>query len=215
MSQFSTVLFDLDGTLTDPLEGITKAVQYALRHYGIQVEDNTTLSCFIGPPLVESFQEFYGFSPEKAAEATLVYREYFEETGIYQNKLLPGVRETLEHLRDRGLTLMVASSKPEVFVRRILDMFELSGYFAFAGGSDLEGKRLTKADVIEYVLAENGITDRSGVVMVGDRKHDVEGAAACGLPCIGLLLGYGSRSELEGAGAMAVAEDFDQMEKLI
>ena len=198
---FDVILFDLDGTLTDPGEGITKAVAYALRRYGIEVTDRRELYPFIGPPLAESFMRYFGFSEERAAEAITFYREYYRPIGIFENTVYPGVREMLTAGSAAGRTLAVASSKPEVFVRRILEHFSLGEPFAFAGGANLDETRIRKSEVIEYVLEHLGVAERERVLMVGDRMHDVSGAAECGIPCAGVLYGYGSEKELREAGA--------------
>ena len=151
------LLFDLDGTLTDPMVGITKSVQYALRHYGIIEEDLTRLIPFIGPPLRDSFQKYYGFSKEQAGEGVLVYREYFSEKGIFENKEIPGIREMLEVLSAQGKKLYVATSKPEVYARKILEHSPLDHFFRFIGGADFEETRVNKAAVIRYVLEEAGL----------------------------------------------------------
>ena len=233
------LLFDLDGTLTDPMVGITKSVQYALRHYGIIEEDLTKLIPFIGPPLRDSFQKYYGFSKEQAGEGVLVYREYFSEKGIFENKEIPGIREMLEVLSAQGKKLYVATSKPEVYARKILEHFSLDHFFAFIGGADFGETRVNKAAVIRYVLEEAGVggagkkttdvieraegakrteeaerTDnaertepgKKKIVMVGDREHDIIGAKENGIQSVGVLFGYGSRRELEEAGADRIAE---------
>ena len=189
MKEKTYILFDLDGTLTDPKEGITKSVQYALRHYGIEVEDLDSLCPFIGPPLRDSYEKYYGFTPEQATEGVHVYREYFNERGWLENKEYPGIKEMLKELQNAGAVLLVATSKPEVFAKRILDYFQLSSYFDFIGGADLGETRVRKADVIRYVL-ENCHISREMVStghlwMVGDREHDVLGARECGIPCAG------------------------------
>lgn len=200
------LLFDLDGTLTDPKEGITKSVQYALLTFGIEVEDLDDLCCFIGPPLKDSFMEFYGFSQEDAQKALVSYREYFSKKGLYENKAYMGAQEVLQSLQNAGKKLYVASSKPEVFVRKILKHFGLDSYFTFMGGADMGEIRVKKADVIRYVLKENNITDLKKTVMIGDRKHDILGAKEIGIECIGVLYGYGNREELTDAGADHLAE---------
>lgn len=233
------LLFDLDGTLTDPMVGITKSVQYALRHYGIIEEDLTKLIPFIGPPLRDSFQKYYGFSKEQAGEGVLVYREYFSEKGIFENKEIPGIREMLEVLSAQGKKLYVATSKPEVYARKILEHFSLDHFFNFIGGADFEETRVNKAAVIRYVLEEAGLGDagkktadviegaegakrteeaertdnaertepgKKKIVMVGDREHDIIGAKENGIQSVGVLFGYGSRRELEEAGADRIAE---------
>ncbi len=212
------ILFDLDGTLTDPKEGITKSVRHALNHYGIQVDDLDSLCPFIGPPLSDSFERFYGFSPEKAREAVPVYREYFSERGWSENIEYPGIREMLERLRDAGKHLFVATSKPEVFAERILKHFGLDGFFEIIGGDDFEETRGKKADVIRYVLARAGLDgpeDVAKAVMVGDREHDVLGAREVSMDCVGVLYGYGSRQEFEACRPMAVAETVSDLEQLL
>jgi phosphoglycolate phosphatase len=209
------LLFDLDGTLTDPKEGITKSVQYALKAYGILVEDLDKLCCFIGPPLKDSFMEYYGFNEKDAQEAVEVFRVYFKKQGIFENLPYVGVEEVLKSFLAAGKKLYVASSKPEVFVKKILKHFKLDSYFTFMGGADLGEIRVKKADVIRYVLDENNITDLSQVVMIGDRKHDVLGAREIGIDCIGVLYGYGSREELTDARADALAESIYDLQKFL
>ena len=223
------ILFDLDGTLTDPMEGITKSVQYALRHYGIEEPDLEKLTPFIGPPLRDSFMKYYGFSKEQADEAVWVYREYFADKGIFENQELPGIRAMLEELKAAGKQLYVATSKPEVYARQILEHFHLDEYFAFVGGADMGETRVKKGDVIRYVLDEAGISGRKtagveaagtevsleSIVMVGDREHDILGAKENGISSVGLLLGYGSREELLEAGAAQIAEDTKELEEIL
>lgn len=209
-----TILFDLDGTLTDPAEGITKSVAYALESFGIHVEDCTQLYPFIGPPLLESFPDFYGFSPEQTQQAIAKYREYFADRGIFENVPYPGIHQALATLKENGKRLLVATSKPTVFARRILEHFELLHYFDFVGGSDLEGTRGKKGQVIAYTLKEMGIADPSQAWMVGDRMHDVLGARENGLECAGVLYGYGSREELQQAGAALLLETVDDLKQL-
>ncbi|WP_333649592.1 HAD family hydrolase [Lacrimispora sp.] len=200
------LLFDLDGTLTDSKEGITKSVQYALKAFGVEEEELDRLCCFIGPPLKDSFMKYYGFSEEDAKKAVTVYREYFSARGLYENKVYEGAEKVLQSLLDSGKKLYVASSKPEYFVRKILTHFHMDSYFRFMGGSDMEEVRGQKADVIRYVLEECGITDRDKAVMIGDREHDILGAKEVGIDSVGVLYGFGSRQELEQAGAGAIAE---------
>lgn len=209
------LLFDLDGTLTDPKEGITKSVQYALNEFGIQIEDRDELCPFIGPPLKDSFMEFYNFSEEDAKKAVILYREYFTDKGMLDNKVYEGAEEVLKSLVDRGKKLYVASSKPEVFVRQIMKHFGLDIYFAFMGGSDLNGTRDKKADVIRYVMKECGLKDPERVVMIGDRKHDILGAREVSIDSVGVLYGYGSRQELEEAGALKIAETIFDLQNLL
>lgn len=202
---FDIILFDLDGTLTDSGLGITNSVRYALEREGIEVKDRSELFRFIGPPLVDSFIMFYGFSPEKALEITHVYREYYSVKGIFENEVYEGIPELLEKLRKDGKKIIVATSKPEPFARKILDHFSLSRYFDYIAGSNMDETRSTKAEVIEYALESCGVTDLSKAVMVGDREHDVIGAKKFPMKSIGVLWGYGSREELENAGADYIA----------
>ncbi len=209
------LLFDLDGTLTDPKEGITKSVRHALNAFDIEVEDLDTLCCFIGPPLKDSFMEYYGFSEENAQAAIGIYREYFSDRGLYENEAYEGIGEVLENLKRVGRKLYVASSKPEIFVKKILEHFQLASYFTFIGGADLGETRVKKADVIRYVLEENGITDLDKAVMIGDRKHDILGAKEVGMDSVGVLYGYGDREELTEAGADFLAETVFDLQKLL
>ena len=189
------ILFDLDGTLTDPMMGITKSVRYALNYYGISVDNLSDLLPFIGPPLRDSFKEFYGFDDDKANKAVIKYREYFAVEGIFDNRVYEGIPECLQTLKDAGKILLVATSKPEKFAKQIIEYFDLAKYFDFIGGSEFNGRE-KKADVIKYVLKSKQI-DNSKVIMVGDRKHDIIGAHENNLPCIGVLYGYGSLEELK------------------
>ena len=169
------LLFDLDGTLTDPMVGITSSVQYALEKFGIHVKYLKDLIPFIGPPLDDSFQEFYGLSKEDAGKAVVYYREYFAPKGIFENEVYPGIPEMLSRLVEAGFTLIVATSKPAVFAKQILEHFGLSDYFSFVGGSELDGTRKRKAEVIGYILETCEIKPQDAI-MIGDRKHDIEGA---------------------------------------
>lgn len=202
--KYTTILFDLDGTLTDPKLGITRAVQYALRHFGIHVDNLDLLEPFIGPPLADSFQEFYGFSKEKADEAIEVFREYFRDKGIFENEVYPGIPEMLQELQESGHILIIATSKPTEFAKRILTYFNLDQYFNFIAGSTFDQSRSAKAEVIAYIREEHGFNP-AATVMVGDRKHDLIGARLEGLPAIGVSYGYGSIEELERESPLAIA----------
>lgn len=214
-NKYSYVLFDLDGTVTDPEEGITKSVQYALQHFSIEVQERRELYKFIGPPLKDSFMEFYGFTEQQAGEALLKYRERFEVTGWRENVVYDGMEKLLRHLRRRGKRIMLATSKPEVFAEQILVYFGLRDYFDFVGGASLDGQRNYKADVIRYVLDANGISSREKAVMVGDRKFDILGAKEFGLETVGVLYGYGDREELTTAGADHLVGSVAELEVLL
>ena len=209
------LFFDLDGTLTDPKEGITRSVEHALNAFGIRVASRDDLTCFIGPPLVESFMVYYGLSQQEAERAVQVYREYFSVTGLFENQLYPGIPQMLENQRTRGRTLAVATSKPAIFARRILEHFDLMKYFDILSGSELDGTRVDKGEVILYAMEQLGIRDPTSVVMTGDRKHDVLGAKAAGARSIGVLYGYGSRQELEQAGAGQIAATVEELDALL
>ena len=214
MKSYQFLLFDLDGTLTDPGEGITNSVVYALEKFDIHVTDKTTLYPFIGPPLIESFMKFYGFSYENALLAVEYYREYFRDRGIFENVPYEGIAELLKTLKNAGKTLIVATSKPEPFARRITEHFDLDQYFDYVAGAGFDETRAEKWDVIEYALSTMNITDRSQAVMIGDRKHDIIGAKKTGLDSIGVLWGYGNRDELTAAGADTIFEQVDNLYSL-
>ncbi len=205
------LLFDLDGTLTDPMVGITSSVQYALEKFGIYVRYLKELIPFIGPPLSDSFEEFYGFSKEDAEKAVQYYREYYAPKGIFENEVYPYIPEMLASLTEAGFTLLVATSKPTVFAKQILKHFGLSDYFSFVGGSELDGVRKTKAEVIDYVLKMCGVKAKEAI-MIGDRKHDIEGAKTCGVESVGVLYGYGEKEELLKAGADHIVKDVRELE---
>lgn len=211
--RWQTILFDLDGTLTDPMQGITRSVQYALRHFGIEVTDITELCPFIGPPLRDSFREFYGISDVETAVQK--YHEYFEPTGIFENTLYDGIPELLADLQAQGAQIVMATSKPTLFAEQIAKHFDIRKYFTFIGGSTLDGRRDTKTDVIRYVLDELGICDTKGCVMIGDRRFDIEGAAQTGLDSIGVLYGYGSRAEIEASRPCYIAKDIAALRSLL
>lgn len=197
---YNYILFDLDGTLTDPGTGITNSVTYALKKFGITVESRAELYKFIGPPLCDSFQKFYGFSEEQAWQAVSYYREYFQDKGIFENIVYDGIREVLEILKNRNKVLVLATSKPREFAVRILEHFDLLSYFDFISGATMDGSRSDKTDIIRYALEKNSIITLEQVIMVGDRKHDVIGAKKNHIASVGVLYGYGSREELTAAG---------------
>ncbi|MBS6397053.1 MAG: HAD hydrolase-like protein [Clostridiales bacterium] len=212
---YQYIFFDLDGTLTDPREGITRSVQHALACMGIEEPDLTKLEPFIGPPLIDSFMEFYGFSREEARKGVEYYREYFSVTGLYQNKLFEGVPGMLAALKEHGRVVAIASSKPEPFVREILEHFQIGQYFDYVCGSTLDEKRTKKEEVIEELLRRMNLPEEElgKILMVGDRRHDVEGAAQFGIPCLGLSMGFAAEGELEKAGAAAVVDSMEELEQ--
>jgi phosphoglycolate phosphatase len=208
------IFFDLDGTLTDPAEGITHSVAYALSKFGIEVSDRSELTRFIGPPLIPAFMEYYGFSKEDAEKALGFYREYFAPKGIFENAVIEGIPELLSALKEQGKQLFVATSKPEEFAKKILAHFALDGFFDGVYGSTMDETRNKKDAVIAYALSETGATSED-TVMVGDRHHDIDGAKKNGMRSVGVLFGYGSREELSGAGADAIAETVHELQNIL
>ena len=207
---YKNILFDLDGTLTDPKEGITNSVAYALKHYGIEVENKNTLCTFIGPPLIHSFSKYYGFDEKKCTDAVEVYREYFSKKGIFENELYEGIIPLLELLRSKHLRLFIATSKPERFACEIARHFGFDKYFEAIRGIPMDGEKMTKGEVIAKLLREFSL-DTSDTLMVGDRSYDVAGARENGLDCVGVLYGYGDRRELENAGAKYIVQDIQEL----
>ena len=215
---FPYVLFDLDGTLTDPKPGITQCVQYALRCMGIEEPDLDKLEPFIGPPLTDSFREFYGMDQEQAAEAVAKYRERFSGKGLYENEIYPGMKQMLENLKTAGCHLAVASSKPEHFVKLILEYFDIDGYFEVIVGSELDGTRCQKEEVVAEALRRffpDGNIPCDDIVMVGDRKFDIIGGREKGLHQIGVAYGYAPEGELEAAEAEYIVNDLDELERVL
>lgn len=214
MEDYSLILFDLDGTLTDPWEGITASVLYALNKMNIEEPDRHKLTAFIGPPLVESFEEFYGLDPEQAWLAVEYYREYFAEQGMYQNRVYSGIPQLLQDLHSHGATLGVATSKPTFFSEQILRHFHLDTYFARVIGSNMDGSRVAKGDIIRVALEQIG-SSPSTALMVGDRKHDIEGARQNHMDSLAVAYGYGSREELAAAQPSYLAASVAELHRLL
>ncbi len=212
------LLFDLDGTLTDPKIGITTCVQYALKSFGIDEPDLDKLEPFIGPPLKTSFQQFYGFDDAKADAAIEKYRERFKDTGIFENEVYRGIPEMLKRLKMRGLHLAVASSKPTVFVERILEHFHLKQYFEVVVGSELDGTRSEKPEIVLEALKRlfpDGRVQKHKVFMIGDRKFDVEGAHAMGIEAVAVSYGYGDMEELLEAHADYIVRSVEELKRFL
>lgn len=203
------ILFDLDGTLSDSREGVLKSIQYALSCFGID-EDTDNLGMFLGPPAHIAFQEFYGFSEEKAFEITNVFRKRYSEKGIYENYIYDGVKELLEKLRNKSVKLCVATSKPQIYTDEILENLDIKKYFEIVVGSDLEGKLCNKSDIIAKVI-ELGGYNKSDCLMVGDRKYDIIGAKENGIKSAAVLYGYGNREEFESFGVDFIVENADNI----
>lgn len=209
---YKAILFDLDGTLTESGEGITKSVQYALEKIGKPESDLEKLKVFVGPPLMEMFMKYAQIDKETAEKAVEYYRERYSVTGIFENKVYPGIEEMLARLQKKGYLLAVASSKPEFYVRQILDHFGLTQYFVEIGGSEMDGRRTNKTEVIEEVLRRMKLDKhREQVIMVGDKEHDVLGARKSGLACVAVSYGYGSKEELEQAEPLKIVDSAEEI----
>ena len=209
--KYKTIFFDLDGTITDSAPGIMNSIKYALEKNHLPMLSEEQLRSFIGPPLRGQFCKVCGLADEESARMVEDYREYYRDKGIFGNNVYDGVIEMLEKLRKKGFRLAIATSKPEKYAKIIIDHFHLTQYFACVAGMEMDGGRGTKAQVITYALEKNDITDKSKVLMIGDREHDVIGAHENGLDCLGILYGFGSRKEFEEAGADYIRENVEDI----
>ena len=209
---YKAIMFDLDGTLTESGEGITKSDQYALEKIGRPEPDLEKLKVFVGPPLLDQFMKYADTDEETARQAVAFYRERYGVTGIYENSVYPGIPELLEELRRKGYLLAVASSKPENYVNQVLDYFHLSGYFDVIVGSEMNGNRTRKAQVIEETLERLKLSGhRNQVLMVGDKEHDVLGAREAGVSCVAVSYGYGTMEELEAAEPLKIVSSAEEL----
>lgn len=214
--RYKNVLFDLDGTLTDPAEGILNSIRHSLTYYPeITVPETAVLQKFIGPPLWESYVKYCGMDKNTAEEAVEHYREYFRPTGIFENKLYEGIPELLKALKESGISVRLATSKPDVFARRILDHFGITEYFASVRGSELDGSLVNKADVIARIISENDDVTTENTVMIGDTAFDIIGARANNILAIGVTYGYGSKSELAEAGAFMIVKTVPELTSVL
>lgn len=204
--KYKSILFDLDGTLTDSGPGIRSGVRHALKRFGIEENNLERLNRFIGPPLYDSFMRFYNIPPEEAKKGEMYFREYYSDKGIYENSLYDGVSDTLKRLNDAEKRLYIATSKPEFMARRVAEYFGIDKYFTAICGSFTDGTGSTKKEVIERLFENCPEISAQSVIMVGDRKHDIDGAAACGIPCAAVLWGYGSKEEFEEHGASYIVK---------
>ncbi|EOT27131.1 hypothetical protein C805_01238 [Eubacterium sp. 14-2] len=209
----TTILFDLDGTLVNTEEGVSKSVRYALERYGLEEPDRATVRRFIGPLLADSFQREYDFSEEKAREADLVFRERYETIGLFECELFPGVEEALKTLKEKGYKISVASSKEEVPCRRILERLGVAQYFDLIGGARLKENIGTKIEVLNDVMKRLDIRDKEEVVLIGDSRYDARGAREAGIDCIGVS--YGFEEDFEEMRKAGVKEIFDTLAEVI
>ncbi len=208
------LLFDLDGTIVDPFEGITKGFQYSLNFYGIK-EKQENLTKFIGPPLYVAFTEYYGFDDEKTKRAIEKYREYYSKNGITQNKIYNGIEKLFQEIKASDKKIILATSKPIEFAEKIIAHFGLTNYFDFMAGCNLKGDRNTKTEVITYALEQMHITDKSEAIMIGDRMHDIIGAHENDIECIAVEYGYGNAEEFKEYNADYICESIDSLRELI
>lgn len=201
-----TVFFDLDGTLADSFGGISGGILFALEKLGVPAPPRESLKCFVGPPLFDEFKRRFAMDDDTAREAVRLYREYYPQKGIYEQTPIDGAEELLKKLRSRGITVCLATSKPQEYAKKILELFKFENYFHEIAGATFDGKISAKADVISLALQKTGAKPEN-TLMVGDRFYDVEGAHACKVRCAGVLCGFGSRDELENCGADFISEN--------
>ena len=209
------ILFDLDGTLIDSSEGITKSTQYALAHYGIIENDLSKFYKFIGPPLVASFKKYYDFPEEQAVEAVAVYRERYNKIGLFECSLYPGVRECIEKLKAQGYLIGMASSKPEVSCRRILEHFGILELFDDVVGATFDGRIDTKEEVLNEVMCRWSDVPKDEMCLIGDTMFDVEGANQVGIRTVAVNFGFGNVQEMVEAGAVAVCDDMEELPEIV
>ena len=211
---YSHIIFDLDGTITEPEKGITNGLRYALDRLGYEIKSHEELYKFIGPPLSESFRDFCGFSEEKTGEAIALYREYYSDRGILENDLMPGVRDALDVMYKQGKHLYIATSKPYPFTVKILEHLDIKDYFEYVSGASMDGKTGTKIEVLEQLIQNTNLSEHISngeVIMVGDRKFDINGAKHFGIAGMGVMFGYGSREEFEAADADYIVNNSQEM----
>lgn len=218
MKKYHTIAFDLDGTLTDPKRGLTSAFAYGLSKIGVKPESPESLKKFIGPPLRDSFKKEYSLTDGEADEALRLFREYFGVYGWWDNELYDGIHELLSSLKAAGKKIVLATSKPEVYSSKILNLFDLTKYFDFCEGASFDSSREKKSDVLTYALSQVGVESEDsleGAILVGDTLFDVEGAAEVGVDCCAVTYGYGKREELERAGATYVFDSVSEVAKML
>ncbi|MBT2639828.1 HAD family hydrolase [Bacillus sp. ISL-39] len=215
MAAYKVILLDLDGTITDPKAGITRSVQYALEKMNIAAPDADQLEGFIGPPLQVSFAEYFDFDERQTEKAIGFYRERFKEKGILENELYPNIPDLLKFLREQNFSLVIATSKPTVFADHIVKHFKIDHYFDLVVGSNLNGTRTSKTEIIEFILNEYNQYKPEEFIMVGDRKHDIEGAGNNGIDSIGVTYGYGSLEELKNSQPTYIVDSVEQLKGIL
>ncbi len=215
MKKYDVIAFDLDGTLTNPERGLIASFEYAFKKMGIEYGPRESLKRFIGPPIYEEWQREFGFTPEESARALLIFREFFSVYGWWDNELYGGVPEMLSSLKAAGKKTVLATSKPEIFAKKIVKLFDIERYFDFVGGAATDKTRDKKHEVLKYSLDSIGVTDYSSVILVGDRIYDAEGARMLGIDSMGVLYGHGSREEIESSGFTLIAETVSDINKFL
>lgn len=213
--KYDFLLFDMDGMLVDTREGILKCAKHALNAFGIEVEELSSLTKFVGPPLSYSFMEFYGFSEEEAKKAVAIYRQRYSEKGQFECYVFPGVSEMLEALLEKGFRICIATSKLESYAKTMLERLGIGKYFEFVIGATPDEAVSAKDEVIEVALKRMGIADRRKALMIGDRKHDVLGAKKCGLDSFGVYMGCAEPLEHETAGATYIASSIEELKNAL
>jgi len=214
VKSYKNIIFDLDGTLTDPGIGITNSIMYSLNKFGIEAE-RSELYKFIGPPLRESFGLYFGFDKDQAEQAVVYYREYFSVKGMYENEIYPGMSELLTELHHRNRKLYVATSKPQEYSLIILEHFNILQYFNVVSGSNMDGSMSAKSDLIDRIVSHINGDELNETIMIGDRRYDIEGAKYHGIDSAAVLYGYGERSELENAGPTYLVESPEKLTTLL
>jgi phosphoglycolate phosphatase len=215
MKKYDIIAFDLDGTLTNPERGLIASFVYALGKMGVDYGEKNELKKFIGPPIYEEWQRCFGFTPEESSKALLIFREFYSVYGWWDNEIYPGVKEMLEKLKNAGKKIILATSKPEIFAKKILELFDISKYFDFIGGAATDKTRDKKSEVLEYSIKSVGVSDKSKVILVGDRVYDSEGAIACGIDSLGVLYGHGSEEEVRSAGFTYIVNNVEDIANLL
>ena len=215
MKNYKYILFDLDGTLTDSSEGILNSILYALEKMGIEEKHPEELSCFIGPPLIDSMISRYGLDHSAAEKAVSLYREYFSVKGVYENRLYVGVEDLLRALRDQNKSICLATSKPDKYVDVILRHFSIDEHFDAISAASIEMNILNKTDVLRQLLNNNPAIDKTAAVMIGDRSYDIDGARDNGLPAIAVSWGFGSGAELTKASPMAIVDSMQELKNIL
>jgi len=215
LKKYDIIAFDLDGTLSDPSRGLISSFVYAFKKMGVDYGDPESLRRFIGPPIYEEWQKDPGFTPEESSRALLIFREYYQVYGWWDNELYQGVPEMLAELKSKGKKIILATSKPEVFAKKILRLFDIAKYFDFIGGAATDKTRDKKHEVLEYSLAAVGADEHSRAILVGDRIYDAEGARLVGIDSLGVMYGHGSREEVLSAGFTLTAEAVTDINKIL